>query len=142
MHYEWVELALDVSDEVLPAQTDRLVDAHSQLRLSPLAAVLAYAFPVQQIGPRFQPTEPGEAPTFLVVHRDHQHRVRFVSLNGMTYALLNTLESSPNLSLHDLAVQLRRLMQPGQNDRPSPRFAEQLATMVQQLADQQIILIR
>ena len=86
-HYEWVELALDVSEEELPAAQAPGDLAVAQLRLSPLAMVLSYQFPVHRIGPSFQPTEAGE-PTFLVVYRGVDDAVHFMEVNAPIARLL------------------------------------------------------
>lgn len=142
LHYEWVELALDVSDAILPGERDQQVDLCCRVMLSPLAVVLAYQYPVQQIGPNFQPESPPEQPTFLVVHRDRSHRVRFVALNGLTYTLLNAVEQAPQgQTLPELASALYPLVH-GQAVDPAPEvFLEQLKSTLQQLTDQQILLI-
>ncbi|MGB5735805.1 MAG: putative DNA-binding domain-containing protein, partial [Thiohalocapsa sp.] len=58
-HYEWVELALSVSDDEVDAS---LIDANGDLMagtpvISPVAWNLSYRFPVHRIGPNFQPGE-------------------------------------------------------------------------------------
>lgn len=92
-HYEWVELALDVSTETLPEVSfdGELRDA--VLTLSPLAWVLAYQFPVHRIGPGFRPGEPGE-PCYLVVYRDRGDVVRFMEVNAATARLLELLRDN------------------------------------------------
>ncbi len=86
-HYEWVELALDVAEEA-PLPAVRVDDPLAAVpRLSPLAWLLSYRYPVHQIGPRNQPREEGE-PTYLVVYRDRQDRVRFMELNAVTARLV------------------------------------------------------
>jgi uncharacterized protein len=98
-HYEWVELALDVSTSVfpeeLPGQPDLLI---SLLRLSPLAWNLSYEFPVHQIGPAYQPTEPPAQPTFLVVYRNRREQVRFLESNAATSRLLTLLSGRAPLT--------------------------------------------
>jgi hypothetical protein len=92
-HYEWVELALDVSEESLDglAQLDNpLLEIPA---LSPLAWVLSYQFPVHKIGQGFQPTEAVE-PTFLVVYRNREDAVRFMQLNPATARLLELIRDN------------------------------------------------
>lgn len=86
-HYEWVELALDVAEESPPAavEVDDVLAAIP--RLSSLAWLLQYRFPVHRVGPDFRPTE-AEDPTFLVVYRDRHERVRFMELNAVTARLV------------------------------------------------------
>lgn len=81
-HYEWVELALDVSEAELPAQG-----------WSPLAWPLAYQWPVQRIGADFQPTEPDAEPTCLLVWRDGQDKVRFMQISPFAYQLAARLQA-------------------------------------------------
>jgi len=99
-HYEWVELALSVSDadRELPAVDPNgdLMDGHPVL--SPLAWPLAYQWPVHQIGPEFQPEAPGEQPSYLVVNRDRLDAVHFLEINAVTYRLLQLLTDQPSPS--------------------------------------------
>ena len=88
-HYEWVELALDVSLDELPgAPPDGDAGLPEQLTVSPLAWPLTYRYPVHEIGPRFQPEQPPAAPTFLVVYRDRDDKVRFMGSNVATHRLI------------------------------------------------------
>lgn len=100
-HYEWVELALAVSDAdpngLEPMDPDGdLLTGHPLV--SPLAWSLRYRFPVHRIGPDFQPTEPGEQPTFLLVYRDPHDQVQFMETNQVTYALLELLQEEPAIT--------------------------------------------
>jgi hypothetical protein len=95
-HYEWVELALSVSEEELPAAGPppaSLLD--TPLAVSPLAWPLAYRWPVHRLAPDFQPSGPPAAPTFIVVHRDRSDAVQFLEIGAETARLLEALEQSP-----------------------------------------------
>ncbi|WP_066966835.1 DUF2063 domain-containing protein [Microbulbifer sp. Q7] len=96
-HYEWVELALDVSEGVFPAGLE-LDYTDAQLLdwapiASPLAWNLSYEFPVHHIGPAFQPAEPPQTPTFLVVYRNRADDVGFLEANAVTSHLLSLIQS-------------------------------------------------
>jgi len=86
-HYEWVELALDVSEDSFPISTSMSDAASTAVALSPLAWVLGYEWPVHKIGPGFKPQVPGE-PCYLVVYRDASDTVQFMALNAATARLL------------------------------------------------------
>ncbi|MEH6582528.1 MAG: putative DNA-binding domain-containing protein [Halioglobus sp.] len=111
-HYEWVELALDVSE----AQVDQAgLVAHADPIsgvpvLSELAWLLSYQFPVQRIGPGFQPAEAVE-PTYLVVYRDRADKVRFMELNGATARLLELVRDNERKSGAELLGQLASELQ-------------------------------
>lgn len=92
-HYEWVELALSVSDaevEVRTLSSDQDV-LSIQLSTSPLAWPLAYHFPVHQIGPDFQPEQASESPTYLLVYRNRDDTVTFLELNPVSTRLIDLL---------------------------------------------------
>jgi len=92
-HYEWVELALDVAAAELPPPQAVAAPLELVPRLSPLAWLLAYDYPVQRIGPAFRPAAPG-APTYLVVYRDRADRVRFMEVNAATARLLELVRDN------------------------------------------------
>jgi hypothetical protein len=89
-HYEWVELALSVSEESNDGQN---IDPDGDLLegipvRSNLAWVYAYQYPVHRISADYTPTEPSETPTFLAVCRKANDDMDFMELNPMTARLL------------------------------------------------------
>ena len=112
-HYEWVELGLDVADEDPNAlEFDRDGDLLTGMPLvSPLAWSLAYQFPVHRIGPDFQPQQPGEQPTYLIVYRDRGDKLGFMEANAVTARLLELLQGaavhSGREALEQLAAELK-----------------------------------
>ena len=99
-HYEWVELALDLSEAQLDAESfDPAGDLLTGVPvLSPLAWPLAYTWPVHRLSPEFQPGEAPDTATFLLVQRDAHHKVRFSELSALTFRLLQRLSQSPDLT--------------------------------------------
>ncbi|MDH5821523.1 putative DNA-binding domain-containing protein [Luteimonas sp. RD2P54] len=105
-HYEWAELALQISEASLadagaepldradprPALLDRAPV------LSPLAWPLAYRWPVHTIGPEYQPHAPPEAPTLLMLRREADGRVRFSRLSPLAWRLVERLRRCPGAS--------------------------------------------
>lgn len=104
-HYEWVELALDVS----PLELEPLAPIADPVRgtpvLSPLTWLLSYQFPVHQIGKDYCPQE-ADQPTFLAVYRDRDHAVQFMELNAATARLLELLRDNSAHSGTELLDQL------------------------------------
>lgn len=134
-HYEWVELALDVSNETMPEVSttpQNLLDAVAHV--SPLAWRLSYQFPVHSIGADYQPTQAPANPTFLIVYRNRANKVHFMETNAATFRLLQLLEVE-GTTLRDAITELANEMQ-----HPQPEqlftFAE---TLIQDLADKEII---
>ncbi|MGH1371182.1 MAG: HvfC family RiPP maturation protein [Cellvibrionaceae bacterium] len=112
-HYEWVELALDVSEETLPVTGDQVLTEDllaQQPLVSPLVWSLSYQYPVHQLGPEYQPLQPPEQPTFLLVYRDRHDSVQFMVSNALTVRLLNLLEGDESLTgeqaLRQLAAEM------------------------------------
>jgi len=93
-HYEWVELALDVSELEIPdsgikLNGDLLTDMPV---VSPLAWSLGYKYPVHQIGEQHQPTELNEQiEYYYVVYRNRNDKVGFVESNVVTARMLQLL---------------------------------------------------
>ncbi len=95
-HYEWIELALDVSEESIPPAGDLPADVMAaKPRVSPLVAVLAYQYPVHKISPQYQPQLP--EPVHLVVYRNRADKVCFMETNPLTQRLLSLLQSCSEL---------------------------------------------
>lgn len=98
-HYEWVELALAISEEQAPDAAAPPADPLTvPLAVSPLAWPLAYRWPVHRIGPEHRPVAPPPEPTFLVVYRDVGDRVLFLEIGPETARLLDALERTPGLT--------------------------------------------
>jgi hypothetical protein len=103
-HYEWVELALQISD----AEPDLgRIDPQGDLLaghpvVSPLAWNLTYRFPVHRIGPTRQPEGPPETPTHLIVYRTAEDRIHFLEINGVTQRLMVLLQDEPTQTGRDL----------------------------------------
>ena len=109
-HYEWVELALDVSSETIPGEHRPDLDVMAEpLSVSPLAWRLSYQYPVHHIGTEYRPEAPGEQPTFLVVYRDRGDEVHFLEVNALTIRLLQILEGGCDSGEQALAALAREL---------------------------------
>ncbi len=107
-HYEWVELALSVSEEEPDWNAiDRTGDLYGgSPALSPLAWPLNYRFPVHRIGPDNQPATAPETPTYLVVYRDADDKVGFMEINVVTARLLELLQADDRRSGRELLLQV------------------------------------
>jgi len=95
-HYEWVELALSISEENLNQpgvnpEGDFLTGIPA---FSPLAWHMSYHYPVHRIGPDFLPNEPGEATTNIVVYRNREDDVGFMEINRVTKRLLELVNAN------------------------------------------------
>jgi hypothetical protein len=107
-HYEWVELALSLSDEQI-GNTNINADG-DLLRgvpvLSPLAWPLDYRFPVHKISPDFQPQQAGDTQTHLIVFRDADFEIHFIEINSITARLLQLIAAGAAQSGFELLQQI------------------------------------
>jgi hypothetical protein len=94
-HYEWVELSLDVAQEVAYPSYDPHGDSMGRQLVSATARALTYAYPVHQIGPDNQPDAVPSEPTYLIVYRGTDLVVRFMLSNVMTHRLLALMREMP-----------------------------------------------
>ena len=104
-HYEWVELALAVSEEVdfSPQQLElESIDLDKVYELSPLAWPLAYEWPVHQLSEDYQPTEKPLQVTTLLVYRsfdeDNLECIDFMELTPMLYQWLMAMSDLKSAS--------------------------------------------
>jgi len=92
-HYEWVELALSVSDAQVNELDLNTVDdvLNEKFNTSPLAWPLMYHYPVHQIDSNNQPQQPSDTPTFFLVYRSRDNKVTFMELNPVSARLIDLL---------------------------------------------------
>lgn len=135
-HYEWIELALQLADDPVPAH-----DPHGDLLagapvVSPYARALAYCWPVQRIAPGFMPTTPGDAPTLLLVRRDAAGTVHFSELSAPVFRLLELLGEETSRSGRDTLAQLAREAQA----QDASAFMQAGAAMLRRLREEGTVL--
>ncbi|WP_240223521.1 DNA-binding domain-containing protein [Rheinheimera hassiensis] len=109
-HYEWAELYL--ATKQLPKPETLLTPEQVTLvplYLSSLAMVLAYPYAVHQICADYQPDAAGEIQYYLL-YRNAADDVKFVLINQLTAALLQTLQQSAGSTLATLVQQLLPLL--------------------------------
>jgi hypothetical protein len=112
-HYEWMELAAlqsnaDIDWGHIDKQGD-LLSGHPVI--SPLAWILGYQYPVHRIDTDFQPDEPDEQPTNIIVYRNMKDEVGFIEINPMTTALLNRLQQDEEITSEEVLQELASEMQ-------------------------------
>lgn len=95
-HYEYIELALSVSDESNNMENiDPDGDLLSGIPVkSALAWVYGYQYPVHRISTDFQPATPEDQPVYLAVYRGSDDKVGFLELNPVTAGLLHAIEEN------------------------------------------------
>lgn len=134
-HYEWVEMALQQSEaEPLPASdAGQLLEC--ALQVSPLAWPLAYAWPVQLVGPDYLPDAPPVQPTLLLVRRAEDWSVKFSELSPLAWRLLQRITEFPQLTgreqLQGLAVEAQAV--------GSPMFIESGAALLRQMHGEGVV---
>lgn len=95
-HYEWVELAIDVSDEAHSKNYDaNIALADASVVISSLAWPLIYQWQVHQIGANAIPEQASAQPTCLIVYRSRNNKVEFLEANPLTLRLLEVLDKKP-----------------------------------------------
>lgn len=134
-HYEWVELALQIADDAVPAHVPDGDLLEGEPVVSPFAWALAYQWPVHRIGPAFQPDAPQAEPTLLLVRRDAGYQIRFAAISSLVYRLIELLGEggrSGSDTLRKLAVEA------GVDDVPA--FVEQGAAMLSRMREEGTLL--
>lgn len=137
-HYEWVELALAISDaEVDESTIDPLGDLLDGIPvLSPLAWPLAYRFPVDRIRADFQPTEVPPEPSCFLLQRDAHDKVRFSRIDVASYLLLTRIQQIHGLSGRQHLQALAEMT----TNADIEAYLVKAAGLLQQLRDRNVIL--
>lgn len=96
-HYEWVELAIAVSD--IPDVASCRIDPAGDLLqgrpvLAPVMMLLSYPYAVHRISKRFQPEAPDDAPTHILAFRRDRFEVKFIELNTVSARLVGLLRET------------------------------------------------
>ncbi len=131
-HYEWVEMALSISQKTV-TETKKMTDITHSISLSPLAWVLAYQFPVHKISPDYLPMQVPEQASYLVVYRDNEDEVKFIELSPMSFHLLQTVQNQQPTSINNCLTSIL----PDYSDESLKNSARQA---LQQFMDKQILL--
>ncbi len=121
-HYEWVELALHVSDETTNMEN---INANGDLLtqhpvLSPVAWPLVYRYPVHTMGPDNLPQEAPEQATYLVVYRNRNDEVHFLEINPVTARLIGLLQDNEPYTGLDAIKHISKEM-----NHPNPDIVKQ-----------------
>ncbi|MBT0587498.1 HvfC family RiPP maturation protein [Alteromonas oceanisediminis] len=90
-HYEWLELDVSIRKGRFPDNAGKSLCENTQLRISPLASLVSYCYPVHQISADFQPDAPTDD-VFIIVYRDALDNVEFILVNQVTAFLINIIE--------------------------------------------------
>jgi hypothetical protein len=113
-HYEWVELALALSDAMPPLDCQPGGDLLEGVPvIAPAHQLLRYDYPVHRISPRYKPTQPDTQPTHILTFRRPDHEVKFIVLNAMSARLLQCVQQGMTgaAAMSCLASQLPHLPQ-------------------------------
>ncbi len=134
-HYEWVELALDIAEGDEPPHDPEGVLLDGVPLLSSLAWPLAYDWPVHRLSPEFLPDR-ADAPTFLLVQRGADLKVRFHEISALTFRLLQRIaEAEPLTGRAQLQALAREAQAPDLDE-----FVGHGRTMLEQLRQTSVLL--
>jgi hypothetical protein len=89
-HYEWIEMAIALSDVIAGEYTQGDLLAKRPV-LAPALALLSYPYAVHRISKRFQPERADDEATHIVVFRRVDDVVKFIVLNPVSARLLALL---------------------------------------------------
>ncbi len=139
-HYEWIELALEISQEEIPTTgfnaTGNLLK--SQILISPLAWLLHYHWPVHKISPTFQPNK-SEQDFFLIIYRNKDDHIRFMEVNAVSARLLSIIQENEKLTGTEAIELLAEELNQHQHF-PVEQLRHHGQEILNQLRDQGIIL--
>ncbi len=100
VHWEYLETVVRLHEARLEtitvdAQADPVENAPV---INPTTQLGLYHWPVHQIGPKFQPETPLDAPVVLAACRQRDHTIGFMRFNPVTARLVELMKASPDSS--------------------------------------------
>ncbi|MCF2949852.1 putative DNA-binding domain-containing protein [Paraglaciecola aquimarina] len=134
-HYEWLELDLSVRKVQQPMDFWDGQSAVSSVRMSQLASLVSYPYPVHQIAPDFQPSE-SQGTVYLVVYRDNTDEVNFTLVNEVTAHLLTIIQDEDKIQVQAL---IQSMITALPQLKPQ-QVIDSLQKVLQQLLSQHILL--
>lgn len=137
-HYEWVEMALSISQEQLTTNSKQFINniATENISLSPLAWPLVYRFPVQHISASFLPETAPEQATFLLVYRAIDDEVNFIQIPPITFRLLQILQQYESIPCLECLSQIAE-----ESAHPEPeKLIQSGVQIIEDLAKKNIIV--
>jgi len=96
--HEWLELELLYREDSNPVK-ERVPFSEGGLVLSSLVEIAEYRYPVHQLSENFLPESPPDAPTCLLMYRDHSDQVVFFQLSDLAFQLLSLIVENPGYRL-------------------------------------------
>lgn len=111
MHYEWVELDVELSVDSKSSQ-----DLSYRYLTNNSTRVLVYRYPVHRISKDFTPEQPPLNPTFLVVYRNRAFKVLFMEVNLLSAHLLELLMTEPQTVDQAITTAAQNLSLPVSDD--------------------------
>jgi len=135
-HYEWAELALQLSDATMPPHDPAGDLLDGVPLLSPLAWPIAYRWPVPRIGPGFQPSDSPAEPTLVLLRREADGRIHFSALSPLLFRLLELVGA--NVDATGRMVMRQLADEAGQNDFDA--FLSEARPMLRRLHDEHVLL--
>lgn len=95
-HFEWIQLALDISDAELPAQHNFVPTETSEWQASPLALGLSYSYPVHLTDECNIPDKVN--PTHLIVYRDREDHVNLLVTDALHLRIMQLLHEHQSIN--------------------------------------------
>lgn len=92
--HEWLELELLYREDSNPVK-ETVPFSEGGLVLSSLVEIAEYRYPVHQLSENFLPESPPDAPTYLLMYRDHADQVVFFQLSDLAFQLLSLIGQHP-----------------------------------------------
>ncbi|MFT5840076.1 MAG: hypothetical protein ACI9UT_002587 [Flavobacteriales bacterium] len=134
-HYEWLELDVSFRQS---SQIVKAWDGYSPItdvKMSDLASLVSYQYPVHQISADYYPTQASEV-VFIVVYRDATDEVNFTLVNVVSAHLLNIILQQGVSTVDSLSkTMIEAMPQLGVQ-----QLTESLQQVLQQLLKQEILL--
>lgn len=136
-HYEWIELELSTRKQMAQQFTWDESSEYSAIKLSEMAELLSYEYPVHQISEDYLPETPAPEPFYFIVSRDDVFHVSFTQINAVTAHLIQQISAYGTIEL----TGLQEIMCGALSHLPKEQIENATVEIVESLLKQQILVI-
>ncbi|GGY77031.1 DUF2063 domain-containing protein [Cellvibrio zantedeschiae] len=132
MHFEWIQLAIDIADLSLPETTCIPEPAESSLwNASPFVVGLTYSYPVHIIDKDYLPIEQTAQPTYLLVHRKRNDDLEILETDGLSLRIIQLLQAHEKINYSQIFQLLAEELDNHTKEILLPRVLSVLRTLAQ-----------
>lgn len=130
MHFEWIQLAIDIADIHFPETAYNATPTESSFwKASPLVVGLTYSYPVHLIDEDYLPEKPPSQPTYLLIYRSRNDQLEILETDSLSLRIIQLLQAHENINYSQIFQLLSEELDSHNKEMPLPKVLSILNTL-------------